>query len=167
MAIGLGANAGRPAVQLRRAIVDLGEILESMRCSRTYETEPESLADGPPFLNLCCVGTVSLGPRELLEILLRIEREAGRQEPPREGPRTLDLDLLLYGEETVDRPGLRVPHPRLTERNFALLPLAEIAPAWVVPGEGETVGALARRMDRSGVLRTGSLESFLDDDREG
>jgi 2-amino-4-hydroxy-6-hydroxymethyldihydropteridine diphosphokinase len=102
------------------------------------------LLDQPPFLNAAAAVDTELGPRALLDLLLAVERELGRtREGPRFGPRTIDLDLLLYGDETVDEPGLEVPHPRLHERRFALEPLAELDPDLIVPGRGRVQALLS------------------------
>lgn len=117
-----------------------------------YETAPEELVDQADFLNMCCTGRTALTPRELLDRLLALETASGRRrEGARYGPRTLDLDLLLYGEHIVREPELEVPHPRLARRAFALVPLAEIAPEWVHPGERLRLGELAKRLDAGGV----------------
>jgi 2-amino-4-hydroxy-6-hydroxymethyldihydropteridine diphosphokinase len=101
------------------------------------ETEPWGLADQPPFLNAAARLQTTLGAGELLGELLAVERELGRtREGPRWGPRTIDLDLLLYGDETIDEPGLTVPHPRLHERRFVLEPLADLDPRLVIPRRG-------------------------------
>ena len=98
----------------------------------------------PPFLNAAAALDTELGPRALLDLLLTVERELGRTRPgPRFGPRTIDLDLLLYGDDVIDEPGLSVPHPRLHERLFALEPLAELDPDLVVPGHGSVQALLA------------------------
>jgi 2-amino-4-hydroxy-6-hydroxymethyldihydropteridine diphosphokinase len=95
--------------------------------SRFRETDPVGYADQPRFLNAACLVETDLSARELLERLLAVERSLGRERAgPRFGPRTIDLDLLLYGDETIDEPGLTVPHPRLAERRFVLEPLAEL-----------------------------------------
>jgi 2-amino-4-hydroxy-6-hydroxymethyldihydropteridine diphosphokinase len=110
------------------------------------ETEPVGPVEQGPFLNGAVQVATELGPRELLERLLDIEQRLGRVRAERFGPRTIDLDLLLYGDEVLDEPGLTLPHPRLHERRFALEPLAELAPDLVVPGRGE-VSALLAKLD--------------------
>ena len=101
--------------------------------------------DQPRYLNGVVVGETSLGARELLDRLLAIEREAGRTRPAAMAPRTLDLDLILFGEERIEEDGLTVPHPRFRERLFVLEPLAELAPEWVDPGTGQTISALLQQ----------------------
>ena len=114
--------------------------------SSLLETDPEGYLDQPRFLNGAAALETTLPPRELLGLLLAVERRFGRVRGsgPPQGPRTLDLDLLVYGEEEVDEPGLRVPHPRLHERAFVLRPLAEVKPELVVPGKGPILALLAR-----------------------
>ena len=144
--IGLGGNLDNPRQYLDRAVGLLARDpdLEVVRVSSFRETEPVGYADQPPFLNGAVELETELEARELLERLLEVERALGRERSgPRFGPRTIDLDLLLYGEETVDEPGLTVPHPRLHERRFALEPLAELDPALVVPGRGRVAALLA------------------------
>lgn len=167
VAVGVGSNLGRRAAELERARDRLGELLVDLRCSRVYETEPADGRDEPAYLNMCCVGRTGLGPRTLLRGLLEIERRSGREPPPRAGPRPLDLDLLLFGERRVAGPGVTVPHPRMSERPFVLLPLAEVAPEWSVPGTEGTVGDLARETEPWGVLRVGPLEAFLEVEEGG
>ena len=134
--VGLGANIGPREVTLLRAVDLLAEAdgVEVLAVSQLRETDPVGMVDQPPFLNGAARIDTSLPPRALLELLLQIERSLGRVREERWGPRTVDLDLLVYGDETVDEPGLRVPHPRLRERRFALEPLAELDPELVVPG---------------------------------
>jgi 2-amino-4-hydroxy-6-hydroxymethyldihydropteridine diphosphokinase len=143
--IGLGANVGPREVTLLRAIDLLAEAddVEVLEVSQLRETDPVGMVDQPSFLNGAARIDTSLSPRALLELLLRIERSLGRVREERWGPRTVDLDLLVYGDLTVDEPGLRVPHPRLHERRFALEPLAELDPELVVPGLGSVAAALA------------------------
>jgi 2-amino-4-hydroxy-6-hydroxymethyldihydropteridine diphosphokinase len=132
--IGLGSNLGDRDGTLRAALERLGE-LGPLRVSSFRETEPVGVTDQPLFLNAAAELETDLGARELLERLFEIERELGRERSAetRWGPRTIDLDLLLYGEETIDEPGLTVPHPRLAERRFALEPLDELAPDLALP----------------------------------
>lgn len=135
---------------LRRAVGLLGELdgVEVVAISSFRETEPVGVVDQPPFLNGAVELETSLSPRLLLEALLRVEQELGRtRDGTRWGPRTIDLDLLLYADQVVDEPGLRVPHPRLHERRFALEPLAEVRPELLVPGAG-TVSELLAALDR-------------------
>jgi 2-amino-4-hydroxy-6-hydroxymethyldihydropteridine diphosphokinase len=145
--VGLGANLGDREASLERAI-DLLEAtpeIQIVAVSRFRETDPVGLVDQPRFLNGAVAIDTELAAPELLDRLLAIEREMGRERGagPRWGPRTIDLDLLLYGEETFERPGLTVPHPRLYERRFALEPLADLDPALVVPGRGSVATLLA------------------------
>jgi 2-amino-4-hydroxy-6-hydroxymethyldihydropteridine diphosphokinase len=145
--VGLGANLGDRRASLERAVALLGEHPDVRVVARSalHETEPWGPVTQPPFLNGVVAIDTSLSPRELLDLLLGVERELGRVRAERWGPRTVDLDLLLYGEKTVAEPGLVVPHPRLHERAFALEPLAELDPDLVVPGRGavtELVAAL-------------------------
>ena len=137
---GLGANLGDREAVIRRA----AELIGASRLSTIRETEPWGYADQPHFLNAVAELETDLPPRALLDRLLEVERELGRtRSEPRFGPRTIDLDLLLYGRETVNEPGLRVPHPRLHERRFALEPLAELDPGLEVPGRGPVAALLA------------------------
>jgi 2-amino-4-hydroxy-6-hydroxymethyldihydropteridine diphosphokinase len=145
--VGLGANLGDREATIRRAVELLAERegIEVLAVSALRETDPVGLADQPRFLNGAAVLETTLGPRTLLETLLEVERVLGRtRDGPRFGPRAIDLDLLLYGDETVDEPGLTVPHPRLHERRFALEPLAELDPALAIPGRGRVSDLLAR-----------------------
>ena len=146
--IGLGANLGAREETLRRAIeqLRLADGVDVLAVSQLRETEPVGVVDQPPFLNDAVAVETSRAPRELLDLLLDIERSLGRVREERWGPRTIDLDLLVYGHEVVDEPGLRVPHPRLRERRFALEPLAELQPDLEVPGWGE-VSALFSALD--------------------
>ena len=143
--VGLGANLGDRERTLRAAVEALAEEdgIDVVAVSALRETEPVGVGEQPRFLNGAVALDTTLAPRALLERLLAVERRFGRERVPGEhGPRTLDLDLLLYGDETIDEPGLTVPHPRLHERRFVLEPLAELAPDLVVPGRGEVEALL-------------------------
>jgi 2-amino-4-hydroxy-6-hydroxymethyldihydropteridine diphosphokinase len=147
--VGLGANIGDREAAIRRALALLAAApgVRVAAVSELRETEPVGYVDQPPFLNAAAALDTELAARDLLELLLRVERELGRvRDGPRFGPRTIDLDVLLYGDEVIDEPGLTVPHPRLHERRFALEPLAELDPGLVVPGRGR-VDALLQRLD--------------------
>jgi 2-amino-4-hydroxy-6-hydroxymethyldihydropteridine diphosphokinase len=145
--VGLGSNLGRRRETIAAALEELGAErgVEVMGVSSLRETEPVGYEDQPRFINGAAVLETKLPPRELLDRLLEIERRLGRVrgEGPRFGPRTIDLDLLLYGDEIVQEPGLIVPHPRLHERRFALEPLAELDPAVEIPGYGSVQALLA------------------------
>lgn len=136
--VGLGANLCSREETLRRAVELMGEAdgVEVLAVSQLRETEPVGVVDQPPFLNGAVAVETTRSPRELLDLLLAIELSLGRVREERWGPRTADLDLLVYGDEVVDEPGLRVPHPRLHERRFALEPLADLDPELEIPGRG-------------------------------
>ncbi len=145
--VGLGANLGDRERTIARALELLRAVpgTEVVAVSTLRETDPVGLEDQPRFVNGAVALRTSLEPRALLDELLAIERRLGRRrEGPRFGPRTIDLDLLVYGDVEIDEPGLTVPHPRLHERRFALEPLAEVAPGLVVPGRGPLEVLLAR-----------------------
>jgi 2-amino-4-hydroxy-6-hydroxymethyldihydropteridine diphosphokinase len=143
--VGLGANLGDREGTIRAALAALGaeDGVEVVAVSTLRETEPVGVGPQPVFLNGAAELETTLSARELLDLLLETERRFGRVRVPGEhGPRTLDLDLLLYGDEVIEEPGLTVPHPRLHERRFVLEPLAELAPGLVVPGRGEVESLL-------------------------
>jgi 2-amino-4-hydroxy-6-hydroxymethyldihydropteridine diphosphokinase len=135
--VGLGSNLGDREATLREAVRLLGELdgVEVRAVSSFRETDPVGKLDQPRFVNAAAALETSLPARELLDRLLEVERALGRDRSveDRWGPRTIDLDLLLYGEETIDVPGLQVPHPRLPERAFVLEPLLELAPELCLP----------------------------------
>jgi 2-amino-4-hydroxy-6-hydroxymethyldihydropteridine diphosphokinase len=145
--IGLGANLGERETTIAEALrlVHEDERTSVLRSTAPIETEPVGYEDQPRFLNAAARVETTRSPRELLALLLQVEHELGRVRGrgPRYGPRTIDLDLLLYGDETIDEPGLEVPHPRLHQRRFALEPLAELDPALAVPGRGRVSALLA------------------------
>jgi 2-amino-4-hydroxy-6-hydroxymethyldihydropteridine diphosphokinase len=137
--VGLGANLGDREATIRAAVDALAveDGIEVVALSTLRVTEPVGVGEQPLFLNGAVAVETTREPRELLELLLAVELRFGRVRVPGErGPRTLDLDLLLYGDELIDEPELTVPHPRLHERRFVLEPLAELDPELVVPGHG-------------------------------
>ena len=144
--VGLGSNLGDREGTILAAAGRLGP----HRLSPIVETEPWGYADQPRFLNAVAALETELPPRALLDRLLEVERELGRvREGPRYGPRTIDLDVLLYGDAVIDEPGLTVPHPRLAERLFVLEPLLGLDPGLFVPGKG-LVGTLIRGLQSGG-----------------
>lgn len=146
--VGVGANLGDREGTIRAALaaLDARPDVAVVAVSTLRETDPVGYLDQPRFLNGAAALETELGPRELLDALLEVERELGRVrgDGPRYGPRPIDLDLLLHGDLVLDEPGLVVPHPRLHERLFALEPLAELDPALVVPGRGAVDDLIAR-----------------------
>ncbi|HKN63260.1 MAG TPA: 2-amino-4-hydroxy-6-hydroxymethyldihydropteridine diphosphokinase [Gaiellaceae bacterium] len=143
--VGLGANLGDRERTLREAVAALAaeDGIEVVAVSALRDTEPVGVGEQPLFLNGAAELETTLTARGLLERLLAVEQRFGRVRVPGEhGPRTLDLDLLLYGGAVIEEPGLSVPHPRLHERRFVLEPLAELAPGLVVPGRGEVESLL-------------------------
>ena len=145
VAIALGSNLGDREGYLRSAIAALQPSISNLRVSTFHDTAPVGVGPQPTFLNATAVGETSLGARALLDTLLAVERNLGRERPFPGAPRTVDLDLILYGDAVIDEaPSLIVPHPRFRERRFVLEPLAEIAPDWRDPVTGQTVEELLR-----------------------
>lgn len=150
--IGMGANlpsrAGEPAATLAAAVKRLERLGRVTRRSRLYSTAPVGFQEQPRFVNAVVELETELAPRALLAALLEIEREFGRERAQEQtnGPRTLDLDILMYGDLRIDEADLQVPHPRLAERAFVLVPLNEIAPRAVDARSGNTVGELLQRL---------------------
>ncbi|ODT13704.1 MAG: 2-amino-4-hydroxy-6-hydroxymethyldihydropteridine diphosphokinase [Kaistia sp. SCN 65-12] len=156
--LGLGSNLGDRAATLRAAIaaLDTAPSVRVTRISSLYETPPWGPVPQGPYLNACIGVETSLSPRALLELGLAIERDHGRERAIRWGPRTLDIDLLLYGTDHVDEDGLIVPHPRMAERAFVLVPLAEIAPELEIGGRA--IPELLKGLDTSEIVRIGPLQ---------
>jgi 2-amino-4-hydroxy-6-hydroxymethyldihydropteridine diphosphokinase len=146
VAIALGSNLGDRAAHLTGAIDALREILDDICVSRFIETEPVGVEQQPHFLNAALTGRTALAAEQLLDALLKIERRFGRIRPHPGAPRTLDLDLILYGDAVIEREGLSVPHPRFRERRFVVEPLAEIAGSWTDPVTGKTTRELLREI---------------------
>ncbi len=150
--IGIGSNLGDRAANIAAAVARLGELpgTELVKMSSLIETEPVGPMAQGRFLNGAVELETTLEPRVLLDGLQGIEAVRGRVRAERWGPRTIDLDLLLYDDRVINAPGLQVPHPRMAEREFVLAPLAEIAPNAVYPLSGKSVGELLADLRRRG-----------------
>lgn len=150
--IALGSNLGDRRENLRTALKELDSLptIDIGRVSSVYETAPVGMTEQPKFLNMAAEISTSLSAHELLEAMLQVENQMGRERTVRWGPRVIDLDLLVYGSSQIDMPGLIVPHPRLQERAFVLRPLMEIAPNLILPGDGESVESLWEKLDKNG-----------------
>jgi 2-amino-4-hydroxy-6-hydroxymethyldihydropteridine diphosphokinase len=141
--LGLGSNLGNREANLGRALAELeGPRLHLLRTSGIYETEPIGFLDQGWFLNLAAEFDTDLFPKQLLARLKRVERSMGRQRSVKDGPRIIDIDILLYGASVIQSDELEIPHPRYRERRFALAPLAELAPAMKDPVTGRTMADL-------------------------
>jgi 2-amino-4-hydroxy-6-hydroxymethyldihydropteridine diphosphokinase len=149
--IGVGSNLGDPAANVRGAITALGQQAHCRVQSQSslYRTAPIGFDDQPDYVNAVVHIETALGPHLLLENLLALEKLFGRVRSHQNAPRTLDLDLLLYVDRIINQPGLQVPHPRMHERAFVLLPLAEIAPDIAIPGHGALKDLLAGVKDQA------------------
>jgi len=148
--IALGSNLGDRHGHLDWAVQRLALRLDRLRVSRIIESEPVDVPDvQPPYLNGVASGETAMTPREVLDWLLALEAERGRVRHGDHAARTLDLDLIFYGGEVIDTPGLVVPHPRFRSRGFVLEPLAELAPEFIDPGTGKTLGDLLADLRRS------------------
>src|SRR5450759_280065 len=136
--VGIGSNVGAPQAQVARALHELEGLPNTrlIRHSSLYETEPVGLRDQPGFINAVAMVETALSPRALLDGLLALEQRHGRVRAVKNGPRTLDLDILLYGDARIDEDGLTIPHPRMHERGFVLEPLLEIDAECEIPGLG-------------------------------
>jgi 2-amino-4-hydroxy-6-hydroxymethyldihydropteridine diphosphokinase len=137
--IALGSNIEDPVAQVRRAFDEIAALpgTRLVRRSGLYHTAPVGFLDQPEFINACALVETTLLPRALLEALLAIEKRHGRERSVRNGPRTLDLDVVLYGDRRIDEPGLVIPHPRAHERRFVLEPLVDVWPDAIIPGRGK------------------------------
>jgi 2-amino-4-hydroxy-6-hydroxymethyldihydropteridine diphosphokinase len=145
VAVALGSNLGDRDAHLHAALRRLGAFISSLQASSFIDTEPVGVGVQPRFLNAAAVGGTELSAAALMDALLDAEAELGRRRPFPGAPRTVDLDLILYGDAVIDEPGLVVPHPRFRTRLFVLAPLAEVAPEWVDPVTGLTVAQLLAR----------------------
>ena len=137
-AVALGSNLDDPEAQVRRGFEEIAALPDTrlLGRSRLYRTAPVGLVDQPDFVNACALVDTELAPRALLDALLEVEKRHGRVREIPNGPRTLDLDIVLYGERVIDEPGLKVPHPRAHERAFVLVPLVDVWPEATIPGKG-------------------------------
>lgn len=147
VAVALGSNLGNRAAHLDHAVARLRDVIDGLIVSRYRETVPVGVRGPQPlYLNAAAVGTTRLTARALLDELFAIEQERGRERPTLHAPRTLDLDLILFGSQVIDEPGLVVPHPRFRERQFVLGPLAEIAPDLVDPVTKQSIASLLEQL---------------------
>jgi 2-amino-4-hydroxy-6-hydroxymethyldihydropteridine diphosphokinase len=149
--IALGSNLGERAANLRAALDLLPPQVAVLAESNIYETPPWGITDQPAFLNMVIQAETALAPVELLKHLKDIETRLGRAPAARYGPRLIDLDILFYGEQVIDSPPLVIPHPRLHERGFVLVPLAELAPELRHPLLGKTIRELLANIDTAGI----------------
>jgi 2-amino-4-hydroxy-6-hydroxymethyldihydropteridine diphosphokinase len=153
--LGLGGNVGEVRAALDRAVTLMcdGEVVRLVARSSDYLTPPWGITDQPPFVNLCLVVETGLSPHALLDRVLRVERVRGRdrRQERRWGPRPVDIDILAYDDLTMDEGGLTLPHPRLLDRAFVLVPLAEIAPDWKI--NGIKVSDALAQVDTTGIVR--------------
>jgi 2-amino-4-hydroxy-6-hydroxymethyldihydropteridine diphosphokinase len=148
--LALGTNLGDRQAHLEKALEQVAHQVTLEARSSVYETEPAYVTDQPQFFNLVVRGSTTLTPHELLHFLKHIEQDLGRVATVRYGPRVIDLDILLYGDLELGDAELTIPHPRITERAFVLVPLAEIAPNLHIPGKHATAAVLARRAGQHG-----------------
>lgn len=149
----LGSNLGKREQHLRRGLDLLAQSLELQKTSSIYETEPWGYLHQPLFLNLVCQASTNLAPEDLLVLCQRVEQVAGRNPTFKYGPRVLDVDILAYGNRIINSPGLVVPHPRLAERAFVLVPMAEIAPEWTHPLLQQTASELLNSVSGTNGVR--------------
>lgn len=161
--LGLGSNLGDPAANLKEALRRLARHIRFERISSPYLTDPVGLLDQPRFLNAVARGHTLLSPRDVLSFMAGLEDDMGRQREVRYGPRTIDLDLLLYDDVTCEEPDLSLPHPRMAERRFVLMPLAEIAPNVALTANGPTARDLLMRLTTQEAVEKVDVEGWPPD----
>ena len=148
--LGLGANMGDRAANLRAAMAGLRRFLNVTGESPIYETEPMYRTDQAPFLNMVVAADTAMPPASLLAAVKHLERRLGRTGGERFGPRPIDIDILFHGSVVVETPSLVIPHPRMAERGFVLVPAADVAPHWVHPVTGHTVAQMLAALGTTG-----------------
>ena len=151
--LGIGSNLGDREVNLKGALDALSGQVEIEKISSIYETEPVGYAEQPWFLNLVCRGETGMEPLDLLSLAKRIEAQMGRQESFRNAPRPVDIDIIFFDDRMIETEGLIVPHPRVGERGFVLIPLAQIAPELIHPGNGKSIKNLLSKLEGSEQVR--------------
>ena len=146
--LGIGGNLGDRRATMRRAVAEIRAVVDDVRVSSLYETAAWGVTDQPSFLNAVVRGSTELSPLELLDAMQSIENQLGRVRTQHWGPRTMDIDILLYGSDVIDVPRLKVPHPYMAQRGFVLRPLADLAAGLTLP-DGSLVGELLTTIDQS------------------
>ena len=159
--LSLGSNLGDRRANLKKALRLLSEGVEIVKVSSVYDTEPIDVGEQQRFLNLMCCVNTNISPVQLLSFIKDIESSMGRDLSLRNVPRVVDIDIIFYGDIIIESPELVIPHPRMRERAFVLVPFAEIAPEVVHPITGERIGDLAARVEgRDGVVKKRRLEGY-------
>jgi 2-amino-4-hydroxy-6-hydroxymethyldihydropteridine diphosphokinase len=157
--LSLGSNLGDRRANLKKALRLLGDNIEVAEVSSVYDTEPVGVGEQPRFLNMICCINTDIGPLQLLSLVKGIESDMGRNLNLVDAPRMIDIDIIFYGDAIMDSPELTVPHTRMRERAFVLIPFAEIAPEVVHPVTGERVDEMVARVEgKEGVVVKGRLE---------
>lgn len=151
--LALGSNLGDRCANLRQALKALSAKVSFIKTSSIYETPPWGFIEQPVFLNQVISGNTPLNPHELLTFVKGIEQEMGRIKNFQNGPRLIDIDILLFGEQIIHTADLVIPHPRMLERGFVLLPLAEIEPELTIPGTNKTVLDYLHKADQTGIFK--------------
>ena len=159
--IGLGGNIGDPLAAMQAALgaLDAHSACRIVRVSSVWQTPPWGVTDQPDFHNACAAVYTTLAPRAFLDVCLSIEQDLKRVRDRRWGPRSIDIDILFFGNRLIDEPGLTVPHPRIANRAFVLVPLSEITPD--LPFEGNTIAGLAANSDRTGMTKANGPDWYL------